>query len=193
MKIFSLMYQRAMVWARLPNAPWYLSALSFTESSFFPIPPDVMLAPMSLANPARAWRFALITTVASVLGGLLGYFIGVSLFDVIEPHLRASHYWEAYQTAVIWFEQWGFWAIFVAGFSPIPYKVFTIAAGSLSMALLPFTIASIIGRGMRFFMVAGLMKWGGAKMEASLHQYVDRIGWVTVGLVAVAIIVKMYG
>ncbi|NOU40511.1 MAG: DedA family protein [Methylotenera sp.] len=193
MKIFSLMYQRAMVWARLPNAPWYLSALSFTESSFFPIPPDVMLAPMSLANPARAWRFALITTVASVLGGLLGYFIGVSLFDVIEPHLRASHYWEAYQTAVIWFEQWGFWAIFVAGFSPIPYKVFTIAAGSLSMALLPFTIASIIGRGMRFFMVAGLMKWGGAKMEASLHQYVDRIGWVTVGLVAIAIFVKMYG
>ncbi|MDO9051493.1 MAG: YqaA family protein [Methylotenera sp.] len=193
MKIFSLMYQRAMVWARLPNAPWYLSALSFAESSIFPIPPDVMLAPMSLANPARAWRFAMITTVASVLGGLLGYLIGVSLFDVIEPHLRASHYWEAYQTAVIWFEQWGFWAIFVAGFSPIPYKVFTIAAGSLSMALLPFTIASVIGRGMRFFMVAGLMKWGGAKMEASLHQYVDRIGWVTVGLVAIAVTVKMYG
>jgi membrane protein YqaA with SNARE-associated domain len=189
MKIFSLMYQRAMVWARLPNAPWYLGALSFAESSFFPIPPDVMLAPMSLANPARAWRFAFITTVASVLGGLLGYFIGASLFDVIEPHLRASHYWEAYQTAVHWFERWGFWAIFVAGFSPIPYKVFTIAAGSLSMALLPFTIASVIGRGMRFYMVAGLMKWGGAKMEQSLHQYVDRIGWITVGLVAIAVLV----
>lgn len=182
-----------MVWARLPNAPWYLSALSFAESSFFPIPPDVMLAPMSLANPARAWRFALITTIASVLGGLLGYFIGVSLFDMIEPHLRTSSYWVHYQTAVLWFEQWGFWAIFVAGFSPIPYKVFTIAAGSLSMALLPFTIASVIGRGMRFFIVAGLMKWGGAKMEASLHQYVDRIGWVTVGLVAIAVTVKMYG
>src|SRR3990167_2335522 len=135
MKVFSLMYQRAMVWARLPNAPWYLGALSFTESSFFPIPPDVMLAPMSLANPARAWRFALITTVASVLGGLLGYFIGASLFDMIEPHLRTSSYWASYQTAVLWFEQWGFWAIFVAGFSPIPYKVFTIAAGSLSMEL----------------------------------------------------------
>ncbi|MDP1767105.1 MAG: YqaA family protein [Methylotenera sp.] len=189
MKIFSLMYQRAMLWARLPNAPWYLSVLSFAESSFFPIPPDVMLAPMSLAKPERAWRFALITTVASVLGGLLGYFIGASLFDVIEPHLKTSHYWEAYQTAVLWFEKWGFWAIFVAGFSPIPYKVFTIAAGSLSMALLPFTIASVIGRGMRFFMVAGLMKWGGAKMEASLHQYVDRIGWITVGLVAVAVLV----
>ncbi|MDP2229604.1 YqaA family protein [Methylotenera sp.] len=188
MKIFSLMYQRAMVWARLPNAPWYLSALSFAESSFFPIPPDVMLAPMSLAKPERAWRFALITTVASVLGGLLGYFIGATLFDIIQPHLKASHYWDAYQTAVVWFEKWGFWAIFVAGFSPIPYKVFTIAAGSLSMALLPFTIASVIGRGLRFYMVAGLMKWGGAKMEQSLHQYVDRIGWITVVLVAIAVL-----
>ena len=189
MKLFSIMYLRAMIWARLPNAPWYLSALSFAESSFFPIPPDVMLAPMSLAKPESAWRFALITTVASVLGGLLGYFIGASLFDMIEPHLKTSSYWAPYQTAMQWFEQWGFWAIFVAGFSPIPYKVFTIAAGSFAMALLPFTIASAIGRGMRFFMVAGLMKWGGAKMEASLHKYVDRIGWVTVALVVIAALV----
>jgi membrane protein YqaA with SNARE-associated domain len=116
MKIFSLLYQRAMRWARLPKASWYLGVLSFAESSFFPIPPDVMLAPMSLANPARAWHFALITTVASVLGGLLGYFIGASLFDVIEPHLKASSYWVHYQTAMQWFEQWGFWAIFIAGF-----------------------------------------------------------------------------
>lgn len=189
MKIFSLMYQHAMRWARLPKAPWYLATLSFAESSFFPIPPDVMLAPMSLAQPARAWRFALITTVASVLGGLFGYFIGATLFDVIQPQLKISSYWAHYQTAVQWFDRWGFWAIFVAGFSPIPYKVFTIAAGSLSMALLPFTMASIIGRGLRFFMVAGLMKWGGASMEAKLHLYVDRIGWATVGLVAVAVLV----
>ena len=175
MKIFSGLFQRAMQWARLPNAPWYLAVLSFTESSFFPIPPDVMLAPMSLANPAKAWRFALITTIASVLGGLFGYFIGITFFDVIEPYLRTSHYWEAYQTAVAWFKDYGFWAIFIAGFSPIPYKVFTIAAGTLSMALLPFVLASIIGRGLRFFMVAGLMKWGGPSMEAKLHQYVDRI------------------
>ncbi len=128
------------------------------------------------------------TTVASVLGGIFGYFIGATLFDVIEPHLKVSSYWAHYLTAVQWFEHWGFWAIFVAGFSPIPYKVFTIAAGSLSMALLPFTIASIIGRGMRFFMVAGLMKWGGKKMEASLHRYVDRIGWATVGLIVLAVL-----
>jgi len=189
MKIFSALYQRAMQWARLPNAPRYLGLLSFAESSFFPIPPDVMLAPMSLANPDKAWRFALITTAASVLGGLLGYLIGIAAFDLIEPHLKLSSYWAHYQTAVSWFDKWGFWAIFVAGFSPIPYKVFTIAAGTLSMALLPFTLASAIGRGLRFFLVAGLMKWGGARMEAKLHQYVDRIGWATVALIAIAVVV----
>ncbi|MBM4289858.1 MAG: DedA family protein, partial [Deltaproteobacteria bacterium] len=97
----------------------------------------------------------------------------------------ASRYWEAYQMAVAWFETWGFWAVFVAGFSPIPYKVFTIAAGALSMLWAPFVLASIIGRGARFFLVAGLMAWGGEKMELALHKYVDRLGWATVGLVGV--------
>jgi membrane protein YqaA with SNARE-associated domain len=189
MKIFSVLYQRAMLWARLPHAPWYLGFLSFAESSFFPIPPDVMLAPMSLANPDKAWRFALITTLTSVLGGLFGYLIGATAFDFFEPYLRDSSYWVHYQTAVAWFGDWGFWAIFVAGFSPIPYKVFTIAAGTLSMALLPFTLASVVGRGLRFFIVAGLMKWGGARMEANLHKYVDRIGWATVALIVVAVLV----
>ena len=81
------------------------------------------------------------------------------------------------------------WALFVAGFSPIPYKVFTIAAGALSMALLPFTLASLIGRGARFFLVAGRMKWGGARMEAALHRYVDRLGWATVALVVIGVLV----
>lgn len=189
MKIFSLLYQKVMVWSRLPNAQWYLAVLSFAESSFFPIPPDVMLAPMSLSNPSKAWWFATITTIASVLGGLFGYLIGVTAFDVIEPHLKASSYWPAFQVAELWFKDWGFWAIFVAGFSPIPYKVFTIAAGTLSMAIIPFTIASIIGRGARFFIVAGLMKWGGARMEANLHKYVDRIGWATVALIVIAVLV----
>jgi membrane protein YqaA with SNARE-associated domain len=101
------------------------------------------------------------------------------------PWLEDSHYGSAYQSAVDWFERWGFAAVFIAGFSPIPYKVFTIAAGALSMALLPFALASIVGRGMRFFLVAGLMAWGGAHMEALLHRYVDRLGWATVVLVAV--------
>lgn len=183
MKLFSPLYRRAMVWSRHPHAPWYLGGVSFAESSFFPIPPDVMLAPMALANPKRWWWLALITTLASVAGGMAGYLIGYFAMDAILPWLQESRYWPAYQTAVAWFGKWGFWAVFVAGFSPIPYKVFTIAAGALSMALLPFVLASIIGRGLRFFLVAGLMAWGGAKMEEALHRYIDRLGWATVALV----------
>lgn len=189
MKIFSPLYARAMNWARHRHAPWYLGGLSFAESSFFPIPPDVMLAPMSLANPSRAWFFALLTTVTSVAGGLFGYLIGTYAFELIEPWLRTTHYWAAYEQAQAWFGEYGFWAIFIAGFSPIPYKVFTIAAGAASMALLPFTLASLIGRGARFFLVAGLMAWGGEKMEATLRRYVDGLGWATVAAVVIGVLI----
>lgn len=189
MKIFSPLYQRAMQWARHRHAPWFLGGLSFAESSFFPIPPDVMLAPMSLANPKRALWFALITTLASVTGGLFGYLIGVYAFEMIEPWLRTTRYWSSYEVAVTWFGEWGFWAVFVAGFSPIPYKMFTIAAGALSMAVLPFALASLVGRGARFFLVAALMAWGGARMEAVLHRYIDRLGWATVVAVVVGVLV----
>ena len=117
-----------MNWARHPKAPWFLGGLSFAESSFFPVPPDVMLAPMSLAKPSKAWYYASLTTVTSVLGGILGYFIGVFAFDVIEPILHNYGYYDRYELAKTWFESWGFWAIFIAGFSPIPYKIFTISS-----------------------------------------------------------------
>lgn len=183
--MFASLYERAMRWARHRHAPWYLGGMSFAESSFFPIPPDVMLAPMCLAQPSKAWRFAAITTITSVLGGLLGYFIGTYAFAMIEPWLQGqARYWAGYQQAIEFFGQWGVLAVFIAGFSPIPYKVFTIAAGVLSMALLPFTLASLVGRGARFFLVAGLMRWGGERMEAQLHRHIDRLGWATVALVA---------
>lgn len=188
MKLFSPFYRRAMAWSRHPRAPWYLGIMSFAESSFFPVPPDVMLAPMSLAQPHRAWQFALLTTLTSVAGGLFGYIIGYFAIEALLPWLQASSYASAYATAVAWFGEWGFWAVFIAGFSPIPYKVFTIAAGALSMALLPFTLASFIGRGTRFFLVAGLMKWGGARMEEALHRYVDRLGWATVAVLVLAVL-----
>jgi membrane protein YqaA with SNARE-associated domain len=189
MRLFSPLYARAMRWARHRHAPAYLGTMSFAESSFFPVPPDVMLAPMCLARPERAWSFALLTTLTSVAGGLAGYAIGYFAFDAIAPWLQTTNYWASYQTAVAWFNDYGFWAVFVAGFSPIPYKVFTIAAGALSMALPPFALASAIGRGTRFYLVAGLMKWGGTRMEAVLHRYVDRLGWATVALVAVTLMI----
>ncbi len=189
MRLFSPLYRRVMQWSRHPRAPWYLGGLSFAESSFFPIPPDVMLAPMALARPDRAWRLALITTLASVAGGLAGYAIGHFAFELIAPWIEARpRYAEGYRLAVDWFERYGFWAVFVAGFSPIPYKVFTIAAGVLSMALLPFVLASVIGRGARFYLVAGLMRLGGARMEAALHRYVDTLGWAVVAAVVIALL-----
>jgi membrane protein YqaA with SNARE-associated domain len=187
--MFSALYDRVMQWSRHRHAPRYLAALSFAESSFFPIPPDVMLAPMVLAKPNRAWSLALLTTAASVVGGLLGYFIGLFSFDLIEPLLHGAGYYPKYLQAQEWFDRWGFWAVFLAGFSPIPYKVFTITAGVISMALAPFVLASMVGRGARFFLVAALMHWGGEEMEGTLRKHVDRIGWISVILVILVILV----
>lgn len=192
MKIFSWLYEWALKWSRHRHAPWYLGGLSFAESSFFPIPPDVMLAPMCLANPKRAWWFAALTTITSVAGGILGYVIGYMALDLIQPLIEGGRYWDAYLIAVDWFNEWGFWAILIAGFSPIPYKVFTIAAGAMGMAFIPFVIASCFGRGSRFFLVAGLISWGGARMEGLLKKYVDRIGWITVGLLVITLLYKYF-
>lgn len=180
MKIFSWLYERTLQWSRHRHAAWYLGGLSFAESSFFPIPPDVVLAPMCLAEPKRAWWYATLTTVTSVAGGVFGYLIGYFAFDLIQPWIVGGKYWEAYQLAVRWFGEWGFWAILIAGFSPIPYKAFTIAAGVVGMPILPFVVASIFGRGGRFYLVAGLIKWGGPRMQGMLKNYIDRIGWITV-------------
>lgn len=186
MRIFSSLYERMLRWARHPKASWYLGGLSFAESSFFPVPPDVMLAPMVLAQRHLAWRLAFLTTITSVLGGILGYLIGWLAFDMIEPWIIELGHGEHLITANQWFDRWGVWVVFLAGFSPIPYKLFTITAGALAMSMLPFIVASLIGRGARFFMVAGLIKFGGERMENSLRRYADAIGWLVVAALVVA-------
>ncbi|WP_428348608.1 YqaA family protein [Methylonatrum kenyense] len=179
-RLFSGLYLRMLRWAAHRHAPRYLAVLSFAESSFFPIPPDVMLMPMALAQPRRAMHFALITTVASVLGGVLGYLIGYFAMGLAEPIIIAAGQEEALQTAREWFLTWGFWVVLLAGFSPIPYKVFTVAAGGMALALLPFVLASLIGRGARFFLVAGVVAWGGPRIEPWIRRYVDILGWLGV-------------
>jgi len=171
------------------KATYYLFLLSVAESSFFPIPPDVMLLPMCLAQPNRVWRLAGITTIGSVLGGAIGYAIGAYAFGFIEPVLADSGYMDSYLHAVRWFEEWGFWAIFVAGFSPIPYKVFTIAGGAMGMALLPFVVASFIGRGARFYLLALLIRFFGHTADSLVRKHMDRIGWMMVGMILIGIIV----
>jgi membrane protein YqaA with SNARE-associated domain len=189
MKIFSSLYARAMQWAQHPHAPWYLVSLSFAEASFFPIPPDVMLSPMALSNTRKAWRFAAIASIGSVIGGMAGYLIGTFAFDLIRPWIDAAGYGDKYQLVVEWFKRWGIWAILIAGFSPVPYKVFTIAAGVMSMAFIPFVLASFVGRSARFFLVAGLMVWGGDPMEKHLRRYIDILGWIVVVLAVIVFFV----
>lgn len=186
MRLFTKLYDYMMYWARHKHAPYYLAVVSFVESSFFPIPPDVMLAPMSLAKPRYAWWYATITTVASLLGAFLGYLIGMFFFEWISPLFTYLGYWPAYHQVQAWFGIWGGWILFIAGVSPIPFKLFTIGAGALHMHLFPFFIGSLVGRSMRFYLVAGLMRWGGERMDKMLRRYVDWIGWFLVALLAVA-------
>ncbi len=190
--MFQKLYDQALHWSKHKHADKYLGALSFAESSFFPIPPDVMLAPMSLARPEKAWKLALLTTITSVLGGILGYAIGYFLFDSISPWLQQTKYWSKYLLAEEFFSEWGVWAVFIAGFSPIPYKVFTIAAGALHMMLLPFIAASFVGRGARFFLVALLIAAGGEKLEKGLRKYMDTLGWIVVALVVIGALIYKF-
>lgn len=186
MKLFAPIYERMLGWARHKHAQWYLAAVSAAESSFFPIPPDVMLAPMSMAAPKKWRRFALICTVASVIGGLIGYGIGSFALEVAMGLIERFGYQEKFQHVTSLFEQYGFWIVLVAGFTPIPYKVFTVAAGASGMMLLPFVLGSLVGRGLRFFMVAGLMAWGGERLEGQVRRYIEILGWL--GLLLAAIV-----
>ncbi|NND44494.1 MAG: DedA family protein [Xanthomonadales bacterium] len=187
--MFQKLYDRVLGWAAHRRAPAYLCALSAAESSVFPIPPDVMLAPMCLAKPRRAWYFATLCTISSVLGGLVGYLIGSLAFGLVEDWLLQSAWAGAFERAVVAFESHGFWYILLAGFTPIPYKVFTISAGVVGMPPLPFVLGSLAGRGGRFFLVAGLIRLGGERLARGLRRWVDLIGWgvlilVVAGLVA---------
>ena len=187
MHLFENLYRAVIRMAKDKRAPLYLSLLSFLESFIVPFPPpDVMLAPMSLATPAKAMYFASLTLIASLIGGIVGYLIGAFLFDLVQPLIIDWGYQSEFVTVTHWFDQWGFWAVLVAGFSPVPYKIFTISAGALGLSFIPFLMASLIGRGTRFFLVAWSLAKFGPAIEHRLIRYIERVGW---GIVAVLIIV----
>ncbi|MCH9690240.1 MAG: DedA family protein [Gammaproteobacteria bacterium] len=194
MKIFSYLYNKMLAWSEHRHAPYYLSGVSFAESSFFPVPPDVMLISMGLAKPDKAWRYALITTFFSVLGGCFGYLLGFFGIAIIEPYLLSSSYALSYDHVRAWFEHWGVWIIFVAGFSPIPYKLFTVTAGIMHMFFWPFLMASLIGRGARFFLVAGLLVLFGEQIKQNFRRWIDCIGWTIVAIAIITyLIIKLRG
>lgn len=186
MRLFGPLYDRVLRWSGHPHAPRYLAAMSFAESSFFPIPPDVMLVPMAVSRPRRAAWFAILTTVASVAGAVLGYVIGYYMIGAILPWIERAGMIEEYEAAVLWFQQWGLWVVLLAGFTPLPYKVFTIAAGALSLSLVPFLLGSLIGRGARFGLVAGIAGILGPKVEPWVRKWIEWLGWGVLLLAAIA-------
>ena len=156
--------------ARHRHATPALAAVSFAESSFFPIPPDVMLAPMILARPERAYVYAGVCTIASVLGGMLGYAIGYFLTDVGLAILRFLGHADGLDHFRQWFAQWGLWVILIKGLTPIPYKLVTIASGLAHFSLFTFIWASVVTRGARFFLTAFLLKQFGPAMRAEIER-----------------------
>jgi membrane protein YqaA with SNARE-associated domain len=148
-----------------------LFGVSFVESSVFPIPPDVMLVPMVLANPGRAYWFAFICTVGSVLGGLLGYAIGYFLFETLgEPLLLLYGHGDGVERAIAWYQRWGAWIVAAKGLTPFPYKVITITSGFAHLDLVAFTIASIVSRAPRFFIVAWLLRRYGQPVRGFIER-----------------------
>jgi membrane protein YqaA with SNARE-associated domain len=166
------MYDWVLSWAETPYGVPALFVLSFTESSFFPIPPDVLLIALALSVPTKAFRFAAWCTVASVLGGLFGYLIGYALWTTFEPYLIGPVFsQENFDLVTAKYNEYGFLAVFIAAFTPIPYKVFTVAAGVAQLNLVGFVLASICGRAGRFFLVALVIRMLGPRAKRWIDEY----------------------
>jgi len=187
--LFAGLYRRCMSWAAHPHAERYLAGVSVIESIFFPVPTAFMLIPMVVAKPDKAMRLASLATVTSVLGGMLGFLLGFLAITAIEPWIQQLGWWEKYQIARQWFGDYGVWAVVIAGFSPIPFKLFTVSAGALSMAFLPFVLAALLGRAAHFFLIALLMAWAGPKMEPVVRRYIEWLGWAVIIIAIIAYVI----
>lgn len=177
MKIFQPMYAKAMQWAQHKNATGLLTALSFIEAFIFPVPPEMMLAPMCLAKPKSGLWYASISLAASLVGMFVGYAIGHFAIDMAMPFIEKIGYGAKFEDIKTQAIDNGFWLLVIAGFTPVPFKIFTLAAGAVGMPILPFFFGALIGRGKRVYLVAGAIRLGGEKAEAQLRKYIEPIGW----------------
>lgn len=185
MKIFGPLYDQAIRWSRHRKAPALLTGLSFVEGFIFPVPPEVMLAPMSLAQPKRALWFATLSLLGSLGGAAVGYLLGHYAFAALHPLIEWLGWGEkideqvAHLRQVVAHSPWqAFWLLVLVGFTPIPLKIFTWASGVVGVPLLPFLLSMVVGRGKRVYLVAGAIRLGGARAEAALHRWIEPLGWV---------------
>lgn len=194
MKIFAPMYARAIAWSRHPRAPAFLTGLSFVEAIIFPVPPEVMLAPMSLAQPKRALWFATLSLIGSIAGAVIGYLLGHYAFELMRPLFEWLGMMHGIESGIDTIRTkmaespWAvFWLLVAGGFAPIPMKVFTWASGVVGVPWVPYLAAMAIGRGKRVFLVAIAIRLGGERAERALHRYVEPIGWGATAVLLVAI------
>jgi membrane protein YqaA with SNARE-associated domain len=174
------LYHWVLSWAERPGGPAALGGIAFAESSVFPIPPDPLLLALSLGSPGRALRFAAICTVGSIAGGILGYALGWFVWEQVGGFFFASVPGvtpESFAAVQDLYRRWDFWAVFLAGFTPLPYKVFTLAAGVFQISFPIFLVASAISRGARFFIVAGLVYFYGRPIQGFIDRHFDRLAW----------------
>ncbi|OIQ69917.1 SNARE associated golgi protein [mine drainage metagenome] len=186
--MFRKLYDWVMSLAGSRHAPVGLFAVSFAESSFFPIPPDVMLAPMVLARPDRAYRLAALCTLASVTGGMLGYAIGFYLQGFGHWLLALLGHADGETAFRHWFDHWGLWVILIKGLTPIPYKLVTIASGLAHFSFVTFMWASVVTRGARFFMTATLLKYYGPKVQEEFEKRMTLYTTIFLGLIVGAVV-----
>ena len=184
MKLFTPIYTKMLAWSKHPKAPALLGGVSFAEAVVFPVPPEVMLAPMCLAQPKHAFRFAFISLIFSVLGALLGYVLGYYAWELVKPMLATLGWLERIDEEVSALRTitqespWNvFWLLVVVGFTPIPLKIFTWASGVVGAPLLPFVAAMLIGRGKRVLLLALAIRLGGERAERALHRWIEPLGW----------------
>jgi membrane protein YqaA with SNARE-associated domain len=194
MKVFGPMYERALAWAKHPRAPAFLTGLSFAEAVVFPIPPEVMLAPMSLSQPRRSFWFATLSLLGSLVGAVVGYLLGHYAYELIRPLFEALGWIERIDAQVQYLRDvaaqspWkAFWILVIAGFTPIPLKIFTWAAGVVGVPMLPFLASMAVGRGKRVYLIAAAIRLGGERAERALHRYIEPVGWGASALLVVGI------
>lgn len=173
------LYDWTISWAEKPQGTWALFLIAFAESSFFPIPPDVLLIALCVGSVTKSYRFAVICTLGSLLGGIAGYGIGLYGFEMIgQPIVKAYHGEVVMEKIKTWYDTYGFWGNLLAAVTPIPYKVFTIASGAFEFSFTSFMLASVVGRSLRFFAVATLLFFFGPSIKAFIEKYFNLCAWV---------------
>ena len=190
MKLFGPLYDKTIGWARQPRAPWDLAVLSFFEAIIFPVMPEVMLVPMCVAAPRRGFWYATISLAASMVGALVGYYLGHYAFEALKPMFAALGMLHGIESGIAVIQEKmadSPWAVFtflvLGGFMPIPMKIFTWASGIVGVPLLPYMASMFVGRAKRVYLLALVVRLGGERAEHALRKYIEPVGWVAVALV----------